>query len=123
MFKLQATRVVQNELYGIWEKGGYEQHPQFRRVQHWSHGTIWLDKRPDLSNYNEEQGLNLYEQFDFQDWTFEDGRHEWTFPEGMSEEARTAVLSLDEEGDLTDGGWEVVESETWFYGPLVITEA
>lgn len=30
------------------------------------------------------------------------------------------LLELSEVGDPTEDGWEVIESETWFYGPLEV---
>jgi hypothetical protein len=120
MFELKATRVVEKETFGRWVEGGFDSELQFRRIQHWSRGSIWLEESPDLSSYSEDEGINLYEKFEFDDWTFEDGHHEWKFPPNISEEDRKRILALDEESDLSDDGWEVVESETWFYGPLEV---
>ena len=38
----------------------------------------------------------------------------------MSEEIRQRIIEVDENGDLSEDGGEVIESETWFYGPLVV---
>ena len=122
MFKLMALRVIEDELYGQWTKDASDPDLKFRRIQYWTRGTIWLNERPDLSNYKEEEGINLYEVFEFPEYSFFDGHHEWQFPKGMSEEARQRIIALDEEADLSDDGWEVEESETWFYGPLVVEE-
>ena len=120
MFELKSNRVAQVELIGRWSKGGYDAELQFRRTQYWSRGSIWLEECPDLSSYQEEDGINLYDRFEFDEWTFEEGHHEWAFPQGMSEEIIAVIIEADEEGDLSDAGWEVIESETWFYGPLII---
>ena len=120
MFKLKSRQVVLKELIGKWSDGGYDVHPQFQRIQFWSRGEISLSERPDLSNYDPQKGINLYDTFEFDDWSFEDGHHEWLFPDSMSAEDKTKIVEIDEEGDLTEHAWEVIESETWFHGPLVV---
>ena len=114
--------MVEDEQYGQWREGKFHPELKFRRIQYWTRGTIWLNERPDLSNYKEEEGINLYEVFEFDEYTFLDGHHEWQFPPTLSEEAKQRIIALDEEADLSDDGWEVVESETWYYGPLVVEE-
>ena len=120
MFELKATRVIEDEIL--------TQHPddygnperQIRRVQYWNRGSIWLEQRPELTGYDEAQGLNLYQTFEFDDYVFEDGHHEFVFPPSMSNEAKARVIEVDAERDLVEDGWEVIESETWFFGPLVV---
>ena len=120
MFELRATRVVEDEILvrNIHDHDKPER--QIRRVQHWNGGSIWLAERPDLSDYDEAQGLSVFETFEVEDHLFEDGQHEFVFPDSMPEGTRQRVLEVDEEGDLIDDGWEVLESETRFFGPLVI---
>ena len=65
-------------------------------------------------------GINLYEVFDFDDWEFSDGRTEWEFQDSFSLQARQRLIELNEVGDPVEDGWEVIESETWFYGPLEV---
>ena len=122
MFKLRSRKIIQKERIGKWTNGSYDAHPQFNRIQFWASGEISLDERPDLSNYDPEKGINLYDTFEFEDWIFEDGYHEWAFPVSMSEQEKAAIIRIDEEGDLVDDNWEVIESETWFYGHLDIEE-
>jgi hypothetical protein len=124
MFELRATHIVERDIYC---KFGDEDKPerQFRRIQYWRRGSISIDERPDLSNYKEDKGINLSEvneDWPFGDYSFEDGYQEWEFPPTMSKTARQSIIDLDMEGDLCDDGWEVLEHETWFYGPLAVSE-
>lgn len=120
MFELRSTKVVEDEIMVRDIHDHDKPERQVRRVQRWTKGSIWLAERPDLSGYDETQGLNLYETFDVEDYVFEDGEHEFVFPASMPETTRNKVLEVDQEGDLMDDGWEVLESETWFFGPLVV---
>ncbi len=123
MFELKATKVVEDEIM-VRRVDGYDNtEKQIRRIQHWSRGSIWLEQRPDLSDYDEEKGLNLYQAFDFDEYMFEDGHHEFVFPASLPEELRQRIIEVDAESDLVEDGWEVIESETWFFGPLVVAGA
>ena len=120
MFELKAAKVVEDEIMTRSGRDYDNPERQIRRVQYWNQGSIWLEERPDLSVFDVTKGLNLYDTFDFDDYSFMDGHHEFVFPPSISEEVRKRIIEVDAESDLTEDGWEVIESETWFFGPLVI---
>lgn len=123
MFELRSRRVVEDELYGKPSDGYDDRQKQFQRIQTWTRGSIWLPKRPDLSQYDEDIGLNLYALFEGFDYSFEDGAHRFVFPDSMPESTQERIRALDEDDILSEDGWEAFESETWFFGPLELIEA
>ena len=41
-------------------------------------------------------------------------------PESISQREQAAIIRVDENADLVNVNWEVIESETWFCGHLGI---
>lgn len=84
-------------------------------------GWIIVDQLPDLSGYNPDEGINIFEEFEFDEHQLHDGSEEVSsFPNGLLAEERERLLALSEE-DLADEGW-TLESVTLFKGPLVVEE-
>ena len=123
MFELKSRRVVEEEQFGNPADGYDNRDKQFLRIQRWTRGSIWLRERPDLSQYDEKNGLNLYALFEDFDYSFEDGEHRFVFPDSMPTSTQERIRALDEADMLSEDGWEVFESETRFFGPLEIIEA
>lgn len=120
MYYLRSKRVVEKQIWGRLVDGDYPPEPRFQKTDSWEWGQIGLSEEPDLTNYDPDVGINLYEVFDFDDWEFSDGRTEWEFQDSFSLQARQRLIELNEVGDPVEDGWEVIESETWFYGPLEV---
>ena len=64
MFELRTTKIVEEELIGNPADGYDNEDRQFKRIQTWSCGWIQLETRPDLSDYDEEEGLSIYDCFE-----------------------------------------------------------
>jgi hypothetical protein len=101
----------------IWKKGDLKiEHTKVYRS-----GWIIVDQLPDLSGYNPDEGVNIFEEFEFEEHQLLDGSQETSFfPKELSTEECDRLLALSEE-ELVDEGW-TIESATRFSGPLVVEE-
>jgi hypothetical protein len=101
----------------IWKKGDL-------KIEHltvYRSGWIIVDQLPDLSRYNQDEGVNIFEEFEFEEHQLLDGSEETSiFPKELLAEERGRLLALSEE-ELVDEGW-TIESATRFSGPLVVEE-
>ena len=122
MYQLKTNKIIEVEVIGNPSDGYENEARQFKRIQVWRFGWIALEQRPELSGYDEKEGLSIYDAFEDFDHYFEEGSHRFVFPDTFTKEMRTQILELDVEGDLCDAGWEVIESETRFFGPLEVME-
>jgi hypothetical protein len=76
---------------------------------------------PDLSGYNSDEGVNIFEEFEFDEHQLHDGSNEASiFPNELSAEERNRLLALSE-AELVDEGW-TLDSVIRFKGPLVVEE-
>jgi hypothetical protein len=84
-------------------------------------GWIIVDQLPDLSGYNQDEGVNIFEEFEFEEHQLYDGAQETSlFPKELPAEDRNRLLALSE-AELAEEGW-TLESITRFKGPLVLEE-
>jgi hypothetical protein len=101
----------------IWKKGDL-------KIEHltvYRSGWIIVDELPDLSDYNPDEGVNIFEEFEFQEHQLLDGSEETSFfPNELPLEECERLMSLSE-AELVDEGW-TIESATRFNGPLVVEE-
>jgi hypothetical protein len=82
-------------------------------------GWIIVDQRPDLAEYNPDEGLNIFEQFEFDEHELYDGSEEASnVPNELPAEECQRLLALSEE-QLEEEGW-TLESVTRFKGPLIV---
>lgn len=82
-------------------------------------GWIIVDKLPDLSGYNPDEGVNILEEFEFEEHEVVDGSEETSFfPKELSAEECERLMTLSEE-ELVGEGW-TIETATRFSGPLVV---
>jgi len=89
-------------------------------------GYVLVVEKPDLSNYDPDVGVNVYEAFDVLEYEFSES---WSgnpeFSDDIAEEERDRLWNLwREEGEsgLINEGWRL-DLDTWFYGPLLVEEA
>ena len=76
---------------------------------------------PDLSGYNQDEGVNIFEEFEFEEHQLYDGAQETSlFPKELPADERNRLLALSE-AELAAEGW-TLESITRFKGPLVVEE-
>ena len=76
---------------------------------------------PDLSGYNPDEGVNIFEEFEFEEHQLLDGAEETSFfPKELPPEECERLMTLSE-AELVDEGW-IIESATRFTGPLVVEE-
>src|ERR1035437_5519608 len=101
----------------IWKKGDLKiEHLRVYRT-----GWIVVDQLPDLSGYNPDEGVSIFEEFEFEEHQVLDGSEETSiFPNELPAEERQRLLALSEE-ELEEEGW-TIESATRFSGPLVVEE-
>jgi len=101
----------------IWKKGDL-------KIEHltvYRSGWIIVDQLPDLSGYNPDEGVNIFEEFEFEEHQLLDGSEETSFfPKELPLEECERLVALSEE-ELVDEGW-TIESTTRFSGPLVVEE-
>jgi hypothetical protein len=84
-------------------------------------GWIIVDQLPDLGGYNPDEGVNIFEEFEFEEHQLHDGSKEASiFPNELPAEERNRLLALSE-AELVDEGW-TLDSVTRFKGPLVVEE-
>lgn len=101
----------------IWKKGDLKiEHLRVYRT-----GWIIVDQLPDLSGYNPDEGVSIFEEFEFKEHHVLDGSEETSFfPKELPSEECERLMALSEE-ELVDEGW-TIESATRFSGPLVVEE-
>jgi hypothetical protein len=101
----------------IWKKGDL-------KVEHlkvYRSGWIIVDQLPDLSGYNPDEGVNIFEEFEFEEHQLLDGSEETSFfPKELPSEECERLMALSE-AELVGEGW-TIESATRFSGPLVVEE-
>ena len=101
----------------IWKKGDL-------RIEHltvYRTGWIIVDQLPDLSGYNPDEGVNIFEEFEFEEHEVLDGSEETSlFPKELPLEERDRLMNFSE-AELEDAGW-TIEFATRFTGPLVVEE-
>jgi hypothetical protein len=101
----------------IWKKGDLKL--EFLKV--YRSGWILVDQLPDLSGYNPDEGINIFEEFEFDEHQLHDLSQESTlFPNELALEERERLMALSE-AELVDEGWSL-ESATRFSGPLVVEQ-
>ena len=84
-------------------------------------GWIIVDQLPELGGYNPDEGVNIFEEFEFEEHQLHDGANEASiFPNELPAEERARLHSLSE-AELVDEGW-TLDSVTRFKGPLVVEE-
>jgi hypothetical protein len=84
-------------------------------------GWIVVDQRPDLAEYNPEEGIDIFEEFEFDEHELYDGSEEASIvPNELPAEERQRLLALSE-AELAEEGW-TLESVTRFRGPLVVEQ-
>jgi hypothetical protein len=84
-------------------------------------GWIIVDQSPDLSDYNPDEGINIFEDFEFDEHQLHDGTKEASvFPDELAAEERARLHALSE-AELEDEGW-ILESVIRFKGPLVVEQ-
>ena len=84
-------------------------------------GWIVVDRRPDLAEYNPEEGIDIFEEFEFDEHELYDGSEETSIPPNeLPDEERQRLLALSE-AQLAEEGW-TLESVTRFRGPLVVEQ-
>jgi hypothetical protein len=100
-----------------WKKGDLKiEHLKIYRT-----GWFIVDQQPDLSGYNPDKGINIFEEFEFEEHQLHDGVNEASiFPNELPVEERARLHALSE-AELVDEGW-TIESATRFSGPLVVEE-
>jgi hypothetical protein len=100
-----------------WKKGDLT----IEHLKVYRSGWIIVDQLPDLSGYNQDEGVNIFEEFEFDEHQLHDGSNEASiFPNELPAEERNRLLALSE-AELVDEGWTLA-SVTRFKGPLVVEE-
>ena len=106
----------------VWKKGN----STFQFSEEIHHGHVLVVEKPDLSKYDPDVGVNVYEAFNVFEFELSES---WSgnpeFSDDISEEERDRLWNLwREEGEsgLMDEGWRL-DVDTWFYGPLLVEEA
>ena len=101
----------------IWKKGDL-------KIEHltvYRSGWIIVDQLPDLSEYNPDEGVNIFEEFEFEEHQLLDGSQETSvFPKELPLEECDRLMALSE-AKLVDEGW-TIESATRFNGPLLVEQ-
>src|SRR5664279_597647 len=101
----------------IWKKGDL-------KIEHltvYRSGWVIVDQLPDLSGYNPDEGVDIFEEFEFEEHQLLDGSEETSFfPNELPLEECERLMTLSE-AELVDEGW-TIESATRFTGPLVVEE-
>ena len=100
-----------------WKKGDLK----IEHVKVYRTGWIVVDRLPDLSAYNPDEGVNIFEEFEFDEHQLYDGSKEASiFPNELPAEERERLLALSE-AELEKEGW-TLESVTRFKGPLLVEQ-
>ena len=101
----------------IWKKDDLK--IEFLKV--YRSGWIIVGQLPDLSSYNPDEGVNILEEFEFDEHQLHDGSEQASiFPDELPLEERERLLALSE-AELADEGW-TLESVTRFSGPLLVEQ-
>ena len=75
----------------------------------------------DFSGYNQDEGVNIFEEFEFEEHQLLDGSQETAvFPKELPLEECDRLMALSE-AELVDEGW-TIESATRFNGPLLVEQ-
>jgi hypothetical protein len=94
------------------------------RIEHlkvYRTGWIIVDQLPDLSGYNPDEGIDIFEEFEFDQHQLHDGTKQASaFPDELTEEERARLHNLSE-AELEQEGW-ILESVIRFKGPLVVEQ-
>jgi hypothetical protein len=100
-----------------WKKGDLK----IEHLKVYRSGWIIVDQLPDLSGYDPEEGVNIFEEFEFDEHQLHDGSNGASiFPNELPAEERNRLLALSE-AELADEGW-TLDSVTRFKGPLIVEE-
>jgi hypothetical protein len=101
----------------IWKKGDL-------KIEHltvYRSGWIIVDQLPDLSGYNPDEGVNILEEFEFDEHQLIDGSEETSFfPKELPLEECERLMTLSD-AELMDEGW-TIELATRFSGPLLVEQ-
>lgn len=98
-----------------WKKGDLK----IEYLKVYRSGWVVVDEKPDLGEYNPDEGINIFEEFEFDEHQLYDGSEQASIvPNGVPAEERERLLALSE-AELEEEGW-VLESVTRFKGPLVV---
>jgi hypothetical protein len=101
----------------IWKKGDLT--IEFAKV--YRSGWIIVNQLPDLSGYNPAEGINIFEEFEFDEHQLDDGSQaDSVFPNELPSEERERLINLSE-SELAEEGW-TLESVTRFSGPLLVEQ-
>jgi len=88
-------------------------------------GYFTTDEKPDLDDYDPEEGLMIY-QYDVDDHSFDDGCWiEFYYDDEITDEEREAIENAWEEDwyeGLNNLGWQDDEYEVWFRGELEVED-
>ena len=92
----------------IWKKDDLK--IEFLKV--YRSGWIIVDQLPNLSGYNPDEGINIFEEFEFDEHQLHDGSEETSiFPKELPAEECERLLALSEE-ELADEGWTLAACRT-----------
>ena len=124
MFKISTLEKKNVTQIDIWKKDGVTLY----HTTGWRWGTVTVAEAPDLSKYDEEEGIDIY-QLDVDDHELDDGVYEdWEYVSDGGEQANLLEeevnAQVEENGfvDLDELGWDNIDTEVWFRGPLEVTE-
>jgi len=100
-----------------WKKGDLK----IEHLKVYRSGWVVVDQLPDLGEYNPDEGVNIFDEFEFDEHQLYDGSKEASiFSNELPAEERQRLLALSE-AELVDEGW-TLESVTRFKGPLLVEE-
>ena len=125
-FKISTLEKKNVSQIEVWTKNGVT----LTHTIGWRWGWATLKEKPDLSNYNESEGINIYD-FDLIDQDLDDGVWEdydyssETNPDNVKVLEEEVDIFLEENGyiiDLDELGWENIDTELRFSGPLEVEE-
>ena len=124
MFKISTLEKKNVTQIDIWKKDGVTLY----HTTGWRWGNVTVAEAPDLSEYDEEEGIDIY-QLDVDDHDLDDGVYEdWEYVSDQSEQStllqEEVNAQVEENGyvDLDELGWDNIDTEVWFRGPLEVTE-
>lgn len=114
------------EKKNVVEKESFTKDGKFAIIkQGYRWGYFTTDEKPDLENYDSEEGLMIYD-YDVVDHSFDDGCWiDFEYDDELTEEEQAAFENAFNE-DWYEGveaaGWEQDETEVIFYGELEVEE-
>ena len=114
------------EKKNVVEKESFTKDGKFAIIkQGYRWGYFTTDEKPDLENYNPEEGLMIYD-YNVEDHSFDDGCWiEFEYDDELTEEEQEEFENAFNEGwyEGVEGlGWEQDEGEVWFHGDLEVEE-